>query len=414
MKETRADIEDWITDIIDNVVANCSGRKVVLWGKYDTSEKIAGLLKEVHNIDADRYIDNDSIKVDNIRVFSKEYFAGKSQEFYIAVPIGYYKAVADSLNDMGYIPVKDYYYFCDCIVRTERDYYEDRHGNIIRGIHEGIQIRFCSYNAHIEIGESAVLSNCKFNVGSNAHVEIGEGAVLKNCSLFVGSNAHVEIGKGAVLSNCNFNVSSNTHVKIGDNTVIDDNRISLCNNSNLIIGNRSRIDVRGKMSLREHAQITIGDGFTCERDFVMLAEMYSKISIGNDCMFSYVVSIYNGDGHSIFDINSRININSPREKMKNTELNIGDHVWLGIKSTILGNTKIGNGSMVGAASLVKGCFPNNCILAGNPARIIRKDIAWSRENCAEDILQCGYENINLTQEQENVKKNPEYADNTTK
>lgn len=180
MKETRADIEDWITDIIDNVVANCSGRKVVLWGRHNASEKIAGLLKEVHNIDADCYIDNDRVKVDNIHVFPKEYFAGKSQEYYIAVPIGYYKSVSDSLREMGYTPVKDYYYFCDCIVRAERDYYEDRHGNIIRGIYEGIKIPFCSYNVHIEIGERAVLSNCRFNVGSNAHVEIGEGAVLNN------------------------------------------------------------------------------------------------------------------------------------------------------------------------------------------------------------------------------------------
>lgn len=182
----------------------------------------------------------------------------------------------------------------------------------------------------------------------------------------------------------------------------------------MIIGKTARIRARGEICVRRGAQISIGDGFTCGGNFCIFAIEYSKISIGTDCMFSVDVALLSGDGHSIFDINPERNINSTTDKLKNTELNIGGHVWIGIKSTILGNTKIGSGSIVGAMSFVKGNFPNNCILAGNPARLIRKDIAWSRENCAEDILRCGYENINLTQAHDNVKKNPEYADNTIK
>lgn len=34
--------------------------------------------------------------------------------------------------------------------------------------------------------------------------------------------------------------------------------------------------------------------------------------------------------------------------------------------------------MVGLGSIVKGTFPNNCIVAGVPAKIIKKDIAWER------------------------------------
>ena len=58
---------------------------------------------------------------------------------------------------------------------------------------------------------------------------------------------------------------------------------------------------------------------------------------------------------------------------------------------LLYGTEISDGSIVGARSLVKANIPNNCIAAGAPARVIRKDVAWSRNNSATDIEECnGY------------------------
>ena len=46
------------------------------------------------------------------------------------------------------------------------------------------------------------------------------------------------------------------------------------------------------------------------------------------------------------------------------------------------NCDVGSGSIIGARDLVKKKYPNNCILAGIPAKVIRKDVGWSREiNC---------------------------------
>lgn len=50
---------------------------------------------------------------------------------------------------------------------------------------------------------------------------------------------------------------------------------------------------------------------------------------------------------------------------------IGDNVSLGANVTIIGNVHIGNNVVVGAGSVVVKDVPNNCIIAGNPARIIR-------------------------------------------
>lgn len=51
---------------------------------------------------------------------------------------------------------------------------------------------------------------------------------------------------------------------------------------------------------------------------------------------------------------------------------IGDNVSLGANVTIIGDIKIGNNVIVGAGSVVVKNVPNNCVVAGNPAKIIRK------------------------------------------
>ena len=48
---------------------------------------------------------------------------------------------------------------------------------------------------------------------------------------------------------------------------------------------------------------------------------------------------------------------------------IGDDVWIGANTVLLDGAHIGRGSVVGAASLVRGPLPEFCIAAGAPARI---------------------------------------------
>lgn len=50
---------------------------------------------------------------------------------------------------------------------------------------------------------------------------------------------------------------------------------------------------------------------------------------------------------------------------------IGDNVFIGINSIILMGAHIGNNVIIGAGSVVSGHIPDNCVIAGNPARIIR-------------------------------------------
>ena len=56
---------------------------------------------------------------------------------------------------------------------------------------------------------------------------------------------------------------------------------------------------------------------------------------------------------------------------KNGRPVIGDNVTLGASVTIIGNVHIGNNVVVGAGSVVVKDVPDNCVVAGNPAKIIR-------------------------------------------
>ena len=99
---------------------------------------------------------------------------------------------------------------------------------------------------------------------------------------------------------------------------------------------------------------------------------FASLNIGDNCLFSRNISIYAGDGHIVKDLNSHEILNWVLHPVS-----IGNHVWVGDSSMILKNSIIPSGSIVAANSLVNKEFQEkNIIIAGNPAKIIKKNIYW--------------------------------------
>lgn len=67
-----------------------------------------------------------------------------------------------------------------------------------------------------------------------------------------------------------------------------------------------------------------------------------------------------------------------REEQENREADIfgkiiiGNNVFIGINVTILPGTAIGNNTIVGAGSVVRGKFPDDVVIIGNPAKVVTK------------------------------------------
>src|SRR5699024_10986885 len=98
----------------------------------------------------------------------------------------------------------------------------------------------------------------------------------------------------------------------------------------------------------------------------------TKIHIGNDVMFASDNELRADDGHPIFDVRTgaRVNVSS--------SITIGNHVWLARRAVLLGGAAVGDGSVVGYGAVVTRQFANNVVVAGVPAREVRRDVAWER------------------------------------
>lgn len=61
------------------------------------------------------------------------------------------------------------------------------------------------------------------------------------------------------------------------------------------------------------------------------------------------------------------------DKVRKRPIEIGEGCFIGANSIILKGTKLGKNVVVGAGSVVSGTFPDNVIIAGNPAKIIKEN-----------------------------------------
>lgn len=98
---------------------------------------------------------------------------------------------------------------------------------------------------------------------------------------------------------------------------------------------------------------------------------YLHIEIGDYTRLAPHVCIMDYDFHDI----------TPDRPARKEPIKIGNNVWIGTKCVILRGSSIGDHSIIGAGSVVKGHIPDRCIAAGNPAQVIRRFRAndgWAR------------------------------------
>ena len=111
---------------------------------------------------------------------------------------------------------------------------------------------------------------------------------------------------------------------------------------------------------------------------------YGKpVSIGEDCFIQQCCTFFGRCGITIGNgvfIGPKVNLitinhdTDPenRSATYGKPIVIEDKVWIGINSTVLPGVRIGYGSIIGANSVVTKAVPPMTIVAGNPARVIKK------------------------------------------
>jgi acetyltransferase-like isoleucine patch superfamily enzyme len=91
------------------------------------------------------------------------------------------------------------------------------------------------------------------------------------------------------------------------------------------------------------------------------------LEIGDNTIFGNYVSIH-PENHVADDIDTPIRLQGVTSK---GGVKIGRNCWIGAKVTILDGTEIGDGCIVAAGAVVRGKFPDNAVIGGVPARILK-------------------------------------------
>jgi len=167
----------------------------------------------------------------------------------------------------------------------------------------------------------------------------------------------VEYGKNLTLKGVPFIYNSGGGLQIGDNVCIKSSFISN------LVGLYQRTIILTRTSA---AVINIGNNVG-----ISGAVIYARIGIeiGDNTVIGGNCKILDNDFHPI-EIGAR---NADiKEKIGVREIIIGKNCFIGCNSIILKGTILGDGCVVGAGAVVSGVFEDNCVIAGNPARVIKK------------------------------------------
>lgn len=150
--------------------------------------------------------------------------------------------------------------------------------------------------------------------------------------------------------------------------------VSLKQDCELLFGEYT--EFRGRILFdREGASVKIGS-----RTFIGSSSIVSadSVEIGSDVLISWGCVIVDHDSHSVIwnnrkdDVTNWLRGNKYWSNVSIAPVRINDKSWLGFNSIILKGVTIGEGAVVGAGSVVTKDVEPYTVVAGNPAKFIKK------------------------------------------
>jgi acetyltransferase-like isoleucine patch superfamily enzyme len=147
-------------------------------------------------------------------------------------------------------------------------------------------------------------------------------------------------------------------IRLGGDPAISPD-VSFANPERIEIGDRARLGSRCHIwAGPEKGRVLIGDDCLCGPEVVITAAQYD------------------------------FNRGSPvtAQPMTESDVVIGDDVWIGARAVILPGVQIGHGCVIGAGAVVTRSLPDGAIAAGAPARVIgrRAPVYPAHEHSADD------------------------------
>lgn len=145
----------------------------------------------------------------------------------------------------------------------------------------------------------------------------------------------------------------------------------------IVIHNNSRM--YAKLISQNNGKIILED--TVKIGFDSLIGSVNSVRIRKGTAIADNVTIVDNNNHPIHPDDRKLmyksSWDSPLRKWKNSDskpIEIGENVWIGQYARVNKGVTIGDNSIVAASTVVTKDVPANCIVAGNPGKIVKRDI----------------------------------------
>lgn len=153
--------------------------------------------------------------------------------------------------------------------------------------------------------------------------------------------------------------------RIGSNVIL-----SGLGNKGLILGSN--------VSIADFSRIEVSQTISSIGDFIKIGDNVGissfagiggsgGVTIGDDCIIGQYFSCH-PENHIFSDCEKVIRL----QGVSKIGIKIGKNVWIGAKVTMLDGSVVGNNCVIAAGAVVRGVFPDNCVLGGVPARILKE------------------------------------------
>lgn len=165
-------------------------------------------------------------------------------------------------------------------------------------------------------------------------------------------------------------ITNKSNISFGRNVTIERNtRIDGYASQKVVFGNNCKIGAYSHLTCTSHFS-KYGKGLTMGNNSAIGDYTHfgasGGIEIGDDVIMGSYVS-FHSENHVFTDPTQLIR----EQGVTSKGIRIGNNVWVGAKVTFLDGAEIGNNSVVAAGAVVNGVFPDNVVVGGVPAKIIK-------------------------------------------
>lgn len=185
-------------------------------------------------------------------------------------------------------------------------------------------------------------------------------SILSGVYFIIQKNSTIDIkGKLILESTLNFGTKRIKGSKLESRLLIEDGGVMR------VFGGNYTISYGADIEVFKNATLEIGGGIGANIGLTIICG--DKIAIGRNSGCGRNVTIRdNNGGHAI----------SIRGYKNSLPVVIKDHVWLTETCTVMPGTVIETGAIIGARSVVSGHIPGSCIVSGDPAKVVEKNVYW--------------------------------------